>query len=82
MLAGRLEDSLQRPHDGGMRRLIKCRDAWVTAVDRQKILDEVIGTHTEEVDFEREVLRHRSDRGNLNHGAQTNTLHGHDTFGG
>ena len=45
-----LDHPLQEPQHGGMGRLVEVGDVLVVAVDRERVLDEVVGADREEVD--------------------------------
>ena len=60
-----------------MQRLVQIRDMLVVAVDRQRVLDQVVGPDREEIDFGCEFIRQDGGRRDLDHHA-----HGHVAPGG
>ena len=52
-----------------MSRLVKIRYVWVYAIYGQSILNEVIGSNREEVDFFSDFISHHSCRWDFNHDA-------------
>ena len=63
----RLNGHLDQPQHRRMRRLVKMRDAVVEPVNRQRVLDQIVGPDAEEPHMTRQTIRHDDRRGNFDH---------------
>jgi len=62
-------DHLEKPQNGGVRRLIKVRHALIHAIHRERILDQVVGADAEKIDFARQPFGAHGRARDFNHGA-------------
>ena len=59
----------QKPNHGRVRRLIEMRDPLVQAIDRDRVLDEIVRADAEKIHFPRERFRAKGRARNLDHRA-------------
>ncbi len=75
-----IHDGADEPDDGRMGRLIKMADPFVQPVDRNRVLDEIVGTDAEEIDLPREYVGDDRRARDLDHRADFHVLVERDPF--
>ena len=67
---GRLDGELDEAQHTGMQRVVEVGDLFVAAVDRQGVLDQIVGADGEEIGFARQCIGGQRRRRHLDHHPQ------------
>src|SRR5712691_6991556 len=67
---GGVGDHLEQAEHGWMRRLVEMRDALVHAIDRERVLNQIVRADAEKIDFARENVGGDCRTGDLDHRAR------------
>ncbi len=79
MPAGGSDNMSDRTHDRGMKGAVQSSQAGIHAIAGQRILCQVIGANTEEIDFFSHHIHQKRSRGRFYHDAQAYLLPHRDT---
>ena len=75
-----VDDLLDQPKNGGMGRLVQVRDLLIDSIDRQRVLNQVVGSDGEEIHLLRHEVAGQRGRWHLDHGADFDGLGKRNAF--